>query len=165
MVSMINFCISENNARFGLWLRFQADTGLRVSETLSLRWEDIQNNVAVLTDTKGDKPRGVPLTKAAQNSVQNASGTCGPFDWATKSHIRKWWSKIRLHMEWDDKQAVPHALRHTFVSRLVQRGVPILLVKELAGHKTIDVTLRYAHLAPHNLQSAIEALEPPFLLF
>jgi site-specific recombinase XerD len=64
-------------------------------------------------------------------------------------------------MQWDDdKQAVPHALRHTFVSRLVQRGVPILSVKELAGHKTIDVTLKYAHLAPHNLKSAIDVLEP-----
>ena len=158
---MIQFCISQGNARFGLWLRFQADTGLRFSETLSLRWEDIQDNVAVLTDTKGDKPRGVPLTKGAQDAVRNAYGNRGPFDWATKSHIRQWWNRIRLHMQWDDdKQAVPHALRHTFVSRLVQRGVPILSVKELAGHKTIDVTLKYAHLAPHNLKSAIDVLEP-----
>ena len=64
-------------------------------------------------------------------------------------------------MEWAATgDEVMHALRHTFCSRLVQRGVPILTVKELAGHKTMDITLRYAHLAPHNLVNAIAALEP-----
>ena len=64
-------------------------------------------------------------------------------------------------MEWaNDKEAVPHALRHTFCSRLVQRGVPILTVKELAGHLSLETTLRYAHLAPHNLVDAVNLLEP-----
>src|SRR5262249_2768732 len=40
-----------------------------------------------------------------------------------------------------------HALRHTFVSRLVMNGVDLRTVQELAGHKTIAMTMRYAHLA------------------
>jgi integrase len=135
---------------------------MRVSETRGLLWGDIQNSVAILADTKSDKPRGVPLTAAAQEAVRSGGGRNGPFDWATTAYIRKWWNLIRIHMNWDDKQAVPHALRHTFVSRLVQKNIPLLTIKELAGHRSIDITLRYAHLAPHNLTEAISALEPSF---
>ena len=158
--AMVSFCSYAGNPAFGHWLRFQADTGLRCAETRGITWEDIQNGVVVLSNTKSGEPRGVPLTKAATDAVEfNRHHEGGPFAWATASHIRQWWSRIRLHMDWDDKQSVPHALRHTFCSRLVQRGIPILTVKELAGHKRIEMTLRYAHLAPHNLVDAIKVLE------
>jgi site-specific recombinase XerD len=53
-----------------------------------------------------------------------------------------------------------HDLRHTFASRLVMRGVPILDVSKLMGHKTIQMTMRYAHLAPEHLAEASEAIVP-----
>ena len=52
-----------------------------------------------------------------------------------------------------------HDLRHTFGSRLAQAGVPILTIKELMGHPQITVTMRYAHLAPSNLQTAVPVLD------
>ena len=58
-----------------------------------------------------------------------------------------------------DHEAVFHTCRHTFVSRLVQKGVPIVSVKTLAGHRAIQTTMRYAHLAPSNLVDAVKALE------
>jgi integrase len=51
-----------------------------------------------------------------------------------------------------------HDLRHTFASRLVQGGVPIKAVQELLGHADIKMTMRYAHLAPHNLRDAVSVL-------
>jgi site-specific recombinase XerD len=52
-----------------------------------------------------------------------------------------------------------HTLRHTFISRLVQAGRPLLEVAALAGHRAITMTMRYAHLAPSHLRAGIQVLE------
>ena len=51
-----------------------------------------------------------------------------------------------------------HDLRHTFASWLVQHGVDLYVVQRLLGHKTGEMTRRYAHLAPDNLRTAINSL-------
>ncbi len=53
-----------------------------------------------------------------------------------------------------------YCLRHTFASRLVMAAVDIRTVAELMGHKTIQMTMRYAHLAPEHQQAAVERLCP-----
>ncbi|HEV2416204.1 MAG TPA: site-specific integrase [Terriglobia bacterium] len=53
-----------------------------------------------------------------------------------------------------------HCLRHTFASRFVMAGVDIRTVQELMGHKTIQMTMRYAHLAPEHEADAVERLVP-----
>ena len=53
-----------------------------------------------------------------------------------------------------------HILRHTFATQLTLRGVPITIVKELLGHSTITTTMRYSHVAPSALRSAIALLSP-----
>src|SRR5262249_26553503 len=53
-----------------------------------------------------------------------------------------------------------HVLRHTFATQLTLRGVPLTVVKELLGHSCIAMTMRYSHVAPSALRSAIEILNP-----
>ena len=52
-----------------------------------------------------------------------------------------------------------HDARHTFASRLVMKGVPLLDVSKLLGHSSLAMTMRYAHLAPDAYDAAISKLE------
>ena len=52
-----------------------------------------------------------------------------------------------------------HSLRHTFASWHVQNGTPLYTVAELMGHSTLEMTRRYAHLAPNSVKAAALSLE------
>lgn len=52
-----------------------------------------------------------------------------------------------------------HALRHTYASHLVMRGASVMEVKELLGHSSIQMTMRYAHLSPSARKSAVALLD------
>jgi Phage integrase family len=57
-----------------------------------------------------------------------------------------------------------HDLRHHFASRLVQKGVPLNTVRDLPGHGSVGMSLRYAHLAPDQRRDAVAKLnERPLL--
>ena len=67
----------------------------------------------------------------------------------------------QLNKGYNDRRqkVVFHSLRHTFASRLVQKGVSLYEVKELLGHSDIKMTMRYAHLANETLRQAISKLD------
>ena len=52
-----------------------------------------------------------------------------------------------------------HDLRHTFASWAVQQGATLLEVKDLLGHHSLAMVMRYAHLAPEHLRSAVSRLD------
>jgi integrase len=52
-----------------------------------------------------------------------------------------------------------HSLRHSFASRLVERGVDLYIVAQLMGHASIAMTERYSHLRPDTLKAAVKSLE------
>jgi integrase len=51
-----------------------------------------------------------------------------------------------------------HDLRHTFASRRAMEAVDLMTIRELMGHKTMAMTLRYSHLSPGHRRTAIERL-------
>lgn len=92
-------------------------------------------------------------------AVTAPGGKLFPFD---NDWMRYVWDRARSHLGFiNDEHFVPYIRRHTCASRLVQRGVPINVVKEWLGHKSIQMTMRYAHLAPNNLKAAADALDDP----
>ena len=52
-----------------------------------------------------------------------------------------------------------HDLRHSFVSNLVMAGEDLRTVQELAGHRSITTTMKYAHLAPGRLKGSVSKLK------
>ena len=139
------------------------DLGCRVSELLGIAWQDVTPHGVSFWRTKNDSPRTVPMTKRVTSILtrRQLAGCAVPFA-ITYEALRRVWDRVRAQLALaGDPQWVIHMLRHTCASRLVQRGVPLLVVKDWMGHKTIQVTMRYAHLCPSNLASAVLALEPP----
>ncbi len=70
-------------------------------------------------------------------------------------------ASIQRHLDvLGGQRATPHALRHTFASRLLQSGVSLAKVSKLLGHSSIAMTARYAHLADEALHAeAVDVLE------
>lgn len=136
---------------------FLIDTGMRVGELKKLRFSDLSDNKLSIWETKADFPRTIVLTKRAHDIFVQYNGK---FSITYRQLILHWnHMKNALGLEHDD-QFIPHCLRHTCASRLVQRGVPLLVVQQWLGHKGIAMTMRYAHLCPSNLEEAVKVLEP-----
>lgn len=73
---------------------------------------------------------------------------------------RAGWRRAATHQGLvDDPQFVPYATRHTFASRLVQRGITLQVVQQLLGHTTLAMSMRYAHLADVSFTNAVSVLE------
>jgi hypothetical protein len=70
--------------------------------------------------------------------------------------IRRWFEEAIFKAGIEDFSW--HCLRHTFCSRLIMAGVPLKTAQELMGHKTIQMTARYAHLAPEYPRNAVEMI-------
>lgn len=154
---------------------FAVNTGIRQGELLSLTWGqvDLGRKVITLTaeKTKGKKTRRVPLNAAAVAALKGLPRGISP---ATpvfpvmagrdqRDLVRRFKRAVeetKINEGVEPRQRVTwHTLRHTFASRLVQRGVNLLTVKELLGHSTLVMVMRYAHLADDNLRSAVEGLD------
>jgi integrase len=143
------------------------DTGLRCGELFALTAEnvDLQRRELTVWESKGNVARTIPLTKRAHgllNALLSADLQPGRrvFHGFTKFTYRYHWQEARARLgKLDDVQWVPHMLRHTCASRLVQGGAPLVVVKEWMGHGNIATTMLYAHLAPTSLTSVVGLLE------
>ncbi len=140
-----------------------ADSGLRLGEALSLKYEcvDFTTGLISIWINKGDRPRSIPMTSRVRE-VLEARRTGNPvmvFSVA-EYQVSNAWGFVRRTMKLEkDKEFVPHALRHTCASRLINKGIDLYVVQKWLGHASISTTQIYAHLAPQRLAEAAAALE------
>jgi integrase len=140
------------------FIRVMLDTGMRPSEIRGLSTQTINDGWVVLSNTKNSVTRRIPLTQRASGILGNID-TLDGIRTVRPALLNYTWNRIKIHMGITDPEFVPYACRHTFASRLIQKGVEITTIMKLMGHKNIQMTMRYAHLAPANLQEAINLLE------
>lgn len=142
------------------------NTGLRKEEILSLKWTkniDLRNGFINLLDTKNGERREVPINKTLQRALNGIIRRIdSPYVFIDKNGKR--FGNVRKSFESALKRSKIeefrfHDLRHTFASQLVMAGVDITTVKVLLGHKSLSMTMRYAHLAPSHITRAVNVLD------
>ncbi|MEE8151959.1 MAG: site-specific integrase, partial [candidate division NC10 bacterium] len=139
-------------------------TGLRQGELLGLRWRDVDFEVGILTveRSKHGEVHRVPMNSLVVETLSKLPRN-GPhvFAWEngkTPRDVSHAFGRITKQGGISDFRF--HDLRHSFASRLLMAGFDIRTVQELLGHKTIQMTLRYAHLSPDHKRAAVERLVP-----
>lgn len=138
------------------------NTGLRRGELLALRWSAIDyKHKQLTTKGKSEQTQHIPLNSEVLEVFKNWRKQApegerifpyGSFKTAFGALLLER-AKI-TKFRW-------HDLRHHFASRLVQEGVPLNTVRELLGHGSLAMTLRYAHLAPDQKIDAVAKLVRP----
>jgi len=147
-------------------IRFALNTGLRTGEIFTLRWSDVDFEKSILNvfAPKTQKTRAVPINSEARKVLEAwALGRKSEFVFYNletgkplvdlKSGFGRACRKAGIDgVSW-------HTLRHTFASRLVNRGVDIVTVQQLLGHSAITVTMRYTHTNLDSKHAAVAKLE------
>jgi integrase len=140
-----------------LWT-FLANTGLRRGEIVKARRSDIRDDMIYVESeasgrTKNLRWRAVPLNADAKSALK-ALGEDRLID-AGADTLTHW--SIKEARAVGLKGSI-HWLRHTFCTSLVQSGVSLHQVKELAGHSSVTVTEQYAHHAPGHGKDAVSKI-------
>jgi integrase len=152
-------------------------TGLRKGELIHLRWEDVDFDNALIRiggyddehgvhDTKTHAVRHLPMDDELAGILARQQRRPGsPFVFATEQGSPRNNNLLRELKRYAERAGIAgatlHVLRHTFASHLVMNGVDLPTVKELMGHSTIELTMRYAHLAQDHLREAMAGFTVP----
>jgi len=126
---------------------------------------DLERRILKVSKSKNGEKRDIPLNDAALAAQMTAKqySSDGPAVFWNRygeplQSPRQWFEEALENAKIDDFRW--HDLRHTFASRLVMAGADLGTVQQLMGHKTIGMTVRYAHLAPEHQLSAVQKLCP-----
>lgn len=131
-------------------------TGMRLSEGLSLEPKNLatEGQIELFPEqTKSSMPRTIPMTPKVQTTLSKLSKY--PFQDLDMWKCQRCWKWIRKQMGIKDHDFCIHALRHSFASNLVNRGVDFYTVQKLLGHSSPSTTQRYAHMAVDTLVGAV----------
>ena len=146
------------------------DAGLRADEIFSLKWDriDLTEKSMRILDSKG-ADRTVYMTERIYGFL-NSRERHGDFVFYDRNgekikEISASFDREVKRLGWNDRitdrrdKLVFHSLRHSYASRLLERGIALYKIKELLGHQSIKTTERYSHLDPNFLKAAVKTLD------
>lgn len=162
---------SEPKYKLHPFILFAAYTGMRISELIGLRWENINQNAIIVSEQiyrgvsdtpKGDKTRVIPLHPKLKEFVRTnrASGLVftningGPLDYRiTTRSLERFYNRNQIPIK------KFHAYRATFCTNLCRNGVPIQVASKIMGHSSIEVTAKYyTSISLDEMKEAIEKI-------
>ncbi len=141
-------------------------TGMRRGEILNLKRVDLNftDGLIRVADTKNHKARYIPMNVKAREVLDQTVEVLGvPFVFVNPETEDCYVDTTHAFLRACRRAGVEglrfHDLRHTFASRLAQAGVPLNNIRELMGHGSMQMVLRYAHLSPNCLRDAVAMLD------
>ena len=147
---LLQYAKSNRNIFIAPIIEFAIETGMRRSEILKLKWENIDNGIASLYDTKNGEDRYIPLTRHAQGVLKMLSKVSHYVFPITADCLKSAWNRIKQKSNIKDLRF--HDLRHESVSRFFEMGLSIPEVALISGHKDVRQLFRYTHLKAENLR-------------
>ncbi|MBF0472430.1 MAG: site-specific integrase, partial [Nitrospirae bacterium] len=140
---------------------FALNTGMRRGEILNLEWKDLDFSRRLITvqKSKNGEKRSIPMSNIILVMLKDRKIIdigLRVFS-VTETAMRMGFDRALNKANIENFHF--HDLRHTFATRLVQNSVDLYKVKELLGHKSIQMTVRYAHHCTDSLRSGIDILD------
>ena len=139
--------LKNSSAEMSNLILFAIETGMRLGEILSLTWNDIQNNMAVLQHTKNGEIRYVPFTQSVQEMlkriVKNENDPRIFYQWKTVSGFESSWQRFKNRENLINLRF--HDLRHEAISRMFEKGLNHMEVSSISGHKSLLILRKYTH--------------------
>ncbi|SNB45558.1 site-specific tyrosine recombinase XerD [Geobacter sp. DSM 9736] len=150
-------------------------TGLRVSELVSLRYQDVNLDAGyLLAFGKGSKERLVPMGETARSAVveyrmlarekfpDGGEGHLFLTRLGRKMTRQAFWNMIKKRSKQAGltKTISPHTLRHSFATHLLENGADLRSVQILLGHADLSTTQIYTHITKERLKKLHEDLHP-----
>ena len=139
-------------------------TGLRLGELFALTWDDVDfvnSKILVrrnwthgkLVPPKSGKERKVPMSPELARELRGARHLKSDLVFCREDGTYLSYENLRSAFKRTQRSAglprnTPHGMRHSFASQLVMASAPLKVVQELLGHADINMTMRYAHVAP-----------------
>jgi len=166
--SLIEVLNSYPNQSVANLLRFLLFTGIRRGSAHKLRWEDVdfESHKIYLDKTKNGESIYLRICETAMETLINQqkyksdkSDFVFPNDHGLqRNHHIPQFNYIKK-LAGITKPFRVHDLRHQFASELVRRNVPLGVVQQLLGHKSLKMTERYSHYAPENFSDAFKKID------
>lgn len=149
------------NGKHRLMIEFMYSAGLRVSELLNMKVQDIdlKNNYGFVRQGKGRKDRIFILSRKLKPIIEELIVGKKSEDLIFISNLGKKYSSRSIQKIIDkatlsagiEKNVHPHTLRHSFATHLIENGYSLIEVQNLLGHTSPETTMIYVHLATPNM--------------
>ncbi len=160
---------SADNVKSKLIVSFLYSSGLRVSEVVNLKLNDINfgEKTGWVRQGKGNKDRLFAMSESLSNELKAyLEGRENKYLFSkdkplTTRNIQKI-IKATAKRAFISKKVTPHTLRHSFATHLLENGTDIRVIQELLGHSSLNTTQLYAHVSSEQIkkvQNPLDSLE------
>jgi len=164
---------SVSNMKERIILMTAYSAGLRVSELVNLRFNDIDSKRMTIrvVDSKGNKDRYTILSTKLLKTLRNYYHYCEPENYLFPSRglgknisivtVQRIYTKTKRKAKITKGKGI-HILRHSFATHMYESGVDIRIIQKLLGHKSIQSTLIYTHISRkliENVKSPLDSIE------